>query len=277
LPGSATGRRETILTDPISARPQAILQMPTPGWPPFLGAIFTAAFFLLLTFKLVVPALACGVIAIASLVRWAWDTDPGVSHPPVEIGGGITLPVYLTGPQSHSWWASVLVILVSASIFFAMIFSYLFLWTVSPEVWTSVPALPALSFAVVAAALLGLASASISFASRRLHAARASRIALALAPLFLFAAWVFEFAGQSNLSPSDSSYAASVYMFLSLQGFFVVVATLMCWYTLARSFSGLVDSIRRATFDNTMLLTHYTVAQGLIALALVHGFPRLIQ
>jgi cytochrome c oxidase subunit I+III len=276
LPGSATGRRETILTDPIEARPQALLQMPMPGWAPFLGAIFTAAFFLLLTFKLVAPALVCGVIAIASIIRWVWDTDPGPAHAPAEIGGGIKLPVYLTGAQSHSWWATVLVILVSASIFFSMIFSYLFLWTVSPEVWPRPAQLPAFSLPAAAGALLVAASVGMSYASRRLNDPHRLRTALVLVPLLLFAAWGFEFSAQWNLRASESGYAASIYMFLALQGFFAVVAAMMCSYTLARSLSGLLDGARRVTFDNTMLLTHYTVAQGVVALALAHGFPRLV-
>jgi cytochrome c oxidase subunit I+III len=275
LPGSATGGRETILTDPISARPQALLQMPMPGWPPFLGAIFTAAFFLLLTFKLVAPALVCGVIAIASILRWAWDTDPGVSHPPVDIGGGIKLPVYLNGPQSHSWWASVIVILVAASIFFAMIFSYLFLWTVSPDAWPRELPGPLAPFGT--AVILMLTSASVFYTGRKLSSPGWKvPIALSTAPLFLIAAWALELSSHSVLSPSQSSYSASVYMLISLQGFFVVVVAIMCFYTIARWRRGLVTGERRATFDNTMLLTHYTVAQGLISLALVHGFPRLI-
>jgi cytochrome c oxidase subunit I+III len=35
----------------------------------------------------------------------------------------------------------------------------------------------------------------------------------------------------------------------------------------------MVDSVRRQTFDNTMLMWHYTVAQGLVALVIVQFFP----
>jgi cytochrome c oxidase subunit I+III len=36
----------------------------------------------------------------------------------------------------------------------------------------------------------------------------------------------------------------------------------------------LIDNVRRNTFDNTRLMWHYTVAQGLIALAVMHS-PRV--
>ena len=39
-------------------------------------------------------------------------------------------------------------------------------------------------------------------------------------------------------------------------------------YTLARSLCGLLNGVRRATFDNTMLLWHYATVQGLLALAI---------
>ena len=52
---------------------------------------------------------------------------------------------------------------------------------------------------------------------------------------------------------------------------------LMIAYTLARARSGLLHARRRVTFDNTRLLWHYTVAQGLAALAIVHVVPRWLD
>ena len=60
------------------------------------------------------------------------------------------------------------------------------------------------------------------------------------------------------------------------QALHAVMLAVMAGYTLARSVSKLLDSVRRATFDNTMLLWYYTVAQGLIVLAMAHVFPRLV-
>jgi serine/threonine-protein kinase len=50
-----------------------------------IAAWFTAAFFLLLTFKLVVPALVAGVIAIGGIVYWGWELD-------VDVAAKIVLP-----------------------------------------------------------------------------------------------------------------------------------------------------------------------------------------
>ncbi|HEX6155863.1 MAG TPA: cytochrome c oxidase subunit I, partial [Burkholderiales bacterium] len=130
LPNAPTGGRETIVTSPLDAAPQYLLRMPMPGWAPLIGAWFTAAFFLLLTVKLVIPAAVCAIIAIAGLVRWAWGLDPAPLAKPVDIGGGIRLPTYVSGPQSHAWWAVVVLMLVSGSIYGCAVMSYLYLWTV---------------------------------------------------------------------------------------------------------------------------------------------------
>ncbi|MEJ7667985.1 MAG: cytochrome c oxidase subunit I [Casimicrobiaceae bacterium] len=287
LPGTATGRRETIITSPVDAKPQYLLQLPGPGWAPFVAAVGTAAFFLLLTVKWVVPAVVCGVIAIAMMIRWMWGSDPGASHAPVDIGGGVTLPVYVTGPKSHSWWAMVCLLLVSGTLFASLVFSYFYLWTVAPEVWPAGgDALPALWHPLIAAGLLLASSGVIASASRALQRSVARvagsghwavRIALLVALLFLVGAFAIELYGQwqAGLTPTESSYGAIVYMAAALQGQFVAVLVIMGLYTVARSLRGLLDGRRRATFDNTMLLWHYTVAQGLVTLAVLHGFPRL--
>ena len=101
LPGAPTGGPETIVGSALGARPQYLLQLTGASWMPIGAAAFTAAFFLLLTLKQVLPAGVCGAIAFAMIVRWMWDTDPGASHPPVDIGDGIRIPVYMRdGPAS---------------------------------------------------------------------------------------------------------------------------------------------------------------------------------
>jgi cytochrome c oxidase subunit I+III len=80
---------------------------------------------------------------------------------------------------------------------------------------------------------------------------------------------------QTGLSPSAHAYGAAVYAIVSLQVFFVLTTLVMGAYTIARWLAGRLDSVRRTTFDNTMLFWYYTVGQGLVGLVTVHGFPRL--
>ncbi|HZW11972.1 MAG TPA: cytochrome c oxidase subunit I [Noviherbaspirillum sp.] len=281
LPNTATGRRETIVTAPMDARPQYVLQMPGPSWPPVLAALGTAGFFLFLTVKLVLPAVLSGILAIVTVFKWLWATDPAPPKEPVDIGGGIRLPVTMSGPSSHSWWAMVVLIMVSGSLFGSLVFAYLFLWTVSPDVWPAADRLPALAWPFAAALLLAASGGCIAYAGRQLKVAerRQTRLQLALVlAIVLIAASVYvDWLGQSHtgLRPQASAYGATVYMVIGLQGFFAITVATMAGYTIARSLCGMLDARRRSTFDNTMLLWYYTVAQGLVGLALVHGFPRL--
>src|SRR5690606_20769515 len=136
-------------------------------WSPFLAAVFTAAFFLLLTVKLVTLALACGVLAIACMMVWMWGSDPPI-HAPVEIGGGMRLPAYATGPSSHSWWAMVILILVAAALYLSWTFSYLFLWTVAPRGWPAPSSLPAATWPTLSGGLLLASGVALVAAGRML-------------------------------------------------------------------------------------------------------------
>jgi cytochrome c oxidase subunit I+III len=283
LPGSVTGKRETLVTSPLEGRPQYVLELPGPAWSPFLAAVATAVGFFLLTLKLVVPALAFGVLAIAFIVWWLWrGTDHGPAGPPADVGGGFVVPTFAAGPLSHSWWATVVLILVAAVLFAAFLFSYLYLWTVSPHVWPKITGqtVPGPLWPLAAGAALVASSAALLVAERALRRGRRAgeRIALAFAVPLLAAAPVLELVGlrESGLSPATTSYGALVYTAECLQAFLVAVVTLMGLYTLARSFAGRLGPERRATFDNTRLLWHYTVVQGLAVLALVHLAPRAL-
>jgi cytochrome c oxidase subunit I+III len=281
LPNAPTGGRETIVTSPIEAMPQQVLRLPGPGWPPLLAAVFTAAFFMLLTVKLVTLAAICGFSAIAMILVWMWSSDPAPVAP-VEIGDGIKLPVYVTGPASHSWWAMVVLLLVAGSLYLSFVFSYLYLWTVSPQVWPRPGVLPALSSPVVSAALLALSSAVVWFAGRTLPARSRSGIPfmalLVLAVCALVAALGNEtFAHWSTgLRPDADAHAAMVYLSVFLQTQLAVPLIIWTGFLIARRIGGRLGPLHRVTFDNLALLWHYTVAQSLLGLLLVHGFPRLI-
>jgi cytochrome c oxidase subunit I+III len=274
LPGSATGGRDTLVTSAVEARPQWVLRLPMPGWAPLVAAWFTTGFFLLLTFKLVAPALACGAIAIAGLLHWAWQLDPPAHHAPVHVGGGLRLPVYATGPASQSWWAMVILMMVAGSLYGCLLFSYLFLWTVAPAAWPPAAAMQSVLYPLAAAVLLMLSSGAVALGNRTL-AARGHCYPLALAVPLLAAALGVSVAAHRELAPADSGYGAIVYAFLAIDGFFAAAAITLALYALARQATGRLDRARRVTFDNARLFWHYTVAQTLAGLAMVHGFPRL--
>ncbi len=281
LPGAATGGRETLVTSPIHARPQYVLRMPRPGWAPIAGALGTAAFFLLLTGKFILPATACGIVAIACIVHWQWHLDPVVRSEAADIGGGIRVPTTASGATSHSWWAMVILIAVSASLYGSLIVSYLYLWTAMPDTWPAAERLPSPASPLLALVLLALSSAAMAHAGRALQSDAAGRVRVAMAAAAAFA--VGAFIGDlhahwtSGLRPTGSGYAAVVYAFVALNGFYLAVTLAMAAFTFARSVAGRLRASHRAAYDNTMLLWHYTIAQSVAGIAIVHGFPRLVD
>jgi cytochrome c oxidase subunit I+III len=277
LPRTATGGRETIVTSAIDASPQYVLRLPMPGWPPVIAAVFTAAFFLLLTVKWVLPAAACGLIAVAAMLRWGWDLDSGTKLAPIDIGGGISLPAYASGPVSHTWWAAIVLILVIATTYVCLLFSYLYLWTVQPEVWPSAD--PPIGYAVIAAAAcLLLSSAALGVANLALKRDNGMVLyaALGFGIALIAAAFALELSAHRGLDPSESSYAATVQTVVAFNGVTTLAVIVLALYALVRRARGLLDSERRNVFDNARLLWHYVVGQNLAGLALVHGFPRWV-
>ena len=177
----------------------------------------------------------------------------------------------------------VVLLLVDGSIFGCLVFSYLFLWTVNVNGWLpSIDNLPDLRWA--GTALLWLAgSGLVAYASRSLkNSDLVGPWPVRLALLFAMPISVVAIATDlwtqwhSGLLPDRHSYGAIVYTLLGWHGFHVGILVIMGLYTLARSFGGLLDSRRRARFDSTMLMWHYTTAQGIAALALIHLYPRML-
>jgi cytochrome c oxidase subunit I+III len=171
-------------------------------------------------------------------------------------------------------------LLVAATTYAAVAFSYLYLWMGSPGLWPSAKSMPSLASVWGAALLLALAAATIAYARHALgrDRKRSMAAALVISAAALCAAFVVDLVAMLDtaLSPRDSSYGAIVYALIALQGVYVVLIALMIGYTLARAWTQRLDQVRRATFDNSALIGYYTVAQGAVTLGLVHGFPRWV-
>jgi cytochrome c oxidase subunit I+III len=274
LPNAPTGGRETLVTHPLDAHPQALLRMPSPGWAPFVAATFTAAFFMLLTVKLTWPAALCGFVAIGALLRWGWHLDPPPLGAPIDIGGGIAVPAYLSGPASSSWWAMIVLILVAASLFGCALFSYLYLWIVAPGAWPIAGEMPPARYPLLAAAMIAASSAAFGVANRRLACDGSPGPEMTAAIALLAGGFGIEAFAHRDLSPATSAYGAIVWAIVALDGFHVAVAGLLAAFAIARRCAGHLDRERRNVFDNVRIFWHYVVAQNLAGLILVHGFPR---
>ncbi|WP_240636006.1 cytochrome c oxidase subunit I [Caldimonas tepidiphila] len=299
LPPTTSGGRETLVTSPLDAQPWYVLRLPGYGWAPVIAAAGTAAFFLLLTVKLVIPAFVGGVVAIAAVLHWMWQSDPAPHAPLVRVAdrvppgmsagqapqqGGVWLPVGGSGRRSHVWWAMVILLLVDATIFASMAFAHVHLSMRSEVCPPPGAALPAARWPLAAAGLLLAGSLLAALARRSVHAGGARRqrlLQLLLAAAFgcVALAWGADLLGhlQAGLEPRARAWDATIASMLGYQGFHVGVLLMMAGFTLARSFAGRLAPDRRAAMDATAMMWHYVTLQGLVIAALVQFLPLVMD
>jgi len=276
LPDAPTGDRETLVTSPLNAEPQYLQRIPRPsGWHVW-AAVFTAGFFLLLTIQAYWASAVSGVLAVYSVFMWGWLLDRPRIQPTVDIGAGIRVPTYMSGPRSHGWWAMVITLVVAGMILVMTAFSYVFLWSRNPLDWIAPPQTGLIVIAAMyAAALVAVrASNAVLVADRPRSPLLATALmlgALALAS----GAWWIDLTGwwATGLTPQVSGQGATVFYFLSWQGFFVGTSAIMGLFVLLRFLTGQVEAKRPATFELIGLYLAYTAGQGLISVLLTRLFP----
>ena len=278
LPGTVTGRRETLVTSPVLARPLHLLVLPGDSWLPLLAGLGTAGFFLLLTVKWVASAVAFGGVGLAAMLAWLWQSDRPASVLAARVAEGCSLPVGATGRRSHSWWATLVLVVVDASIFAAFAFAHLhvsMLATVCPPPGAQLPA----DHAVWTAIALSAASALAMGGLARNGAGVASRLTFSavtvLATGLAVAAWASGWSAHdaAGLSPRSNAWSATVAALLAWQGFHIVVLVVMGIYLVARRGMGHLRPNQRATLDNVALFWQYSLLQGVLALGLVQWLP----
>ena len=281
LPGSVTGLRETLVTSPVRARPLHLLVLPGDGWLPLLAGLGTAGFFLLLTVQWIALAVAFGLLGLAAMLAWLWQTDRSTGAGSARVAQRSTLPIGAAGTGSHAWWATLVLIVVDASIFASFAFAHLhvsMLASVCPPPGAQLPADNAvwasIALSVAGAAAMGWLARQRSggFSGTPLRFIAPTLLAMALAA----AAWASGWAAHdaAGLAPRSNAWSATVAALLAWQGFHVAVLMVMAGYLIARRCGGLLTQARRATLDNVSLFWQYSLLQGVLALVLVQWLPR---
>ncbi|WP_318531712.1 cbb3-type cytochrome c oxidase subunit I [Sphingomonas parva] len=276
LPNAPTGHRETLITSPIRATPEYIQIMPGPSLWPFLSAIFTAGFFVIMTVQAYGVAVFSGVLAILCVLRWMWDTDRPVAVEHVDIGAGIALPTYVTGSRTHGWWAMIILLIVIGMIFLMAVFSYLYLYGIPPEFWIK-PADRRWLFPIVAlyalAALLAWLGRHVL--TRKRVSTWAPSALLLWGMVAAAAAFVIDFVTwrTTRITGETSGQGAIVHALLALQGCLVAILALMGGFLAARTARALVTKPRNNTFDLITLFTLYLAGQGAASALLTRLVP----
>ncbi len=278
LPDAEEGKRETLVTSPIDATPTQCLRVGGPTFITHLAAAGTGGVFILSTFHLWWSALASGVVAIAAFVVWLWTGTAIIPEKATKnVGHGIELPLYVSGPASVGWWGMLITMLADFTAFVALVFGYVFYWS-SSDAWPP-PQLPQMEWVWPSAGLLGIVAAwGCTVVARRFN--RADRVvalyvALGLGVLLACAGSVAMLWGPhaADLNPTHHTYAAMVWLLMIWSTLHVAVGVLMQLYCVARRAARKMDAQHDADLTNVTLYWHFVASTAVISVALTVLFP----
>ncbi|EAR49613.1 Cytochrome c oxidase, subunit I [Oceanicola granulosus HTCC2516] len=273
------GFRETMITSVIDARPLQVQRVTGPTWKTHGAAIFTGGAFIFPTFHIYWPAILCGAIAVGFIIWWLWsDTARPPEKEMKDVGLGLSLPTYASGPKSVGWWAMWITMLGDATAFASVIFGFFFYWTASPD-FPPPEALDPVAW------LVGLAAAAMALAWALTRAARslnragrlaAARGALAVAPAAtLLGAGALIFS-VLHMSPTAHVYPAIMWAIMVWVVVHSGVGAIMQLYCLAGSLAGKMTPRFDADIWNVALFWHFHALSALVACAVLGLAPMVL-
>jgi cytochrome c oxidase subunit I+III len=258
------GKREVFSTSILDGTPQHVERLPGPTFLPMFAAIATALVFICVLLS-VYEASAAGA------------AEPLPEKDSKDIGKGLRLPIDIGDRTSAGWAGAIIFLLVDAAIFASLVYSYFYLWTVSP-VWPPVGYRPVIDAPVLIGVVLLLASLPTAIVAH--HGAssgqpRVALIGLALTVVLLGAmlavGWLaylaFPFAIDSH---AYAAVVASLAICLALHALLVIGAG---GFAIARTLVVGVTRERSLAVRVAALLAFYTVLQGVIVYAVIYLSP----
>ena len=279
LPDAEEGRRETIITTVLDARPIAVIRLGTPSWKPMMTAFALGGVFIFTTYHLYWMALVSGVLTLAMVLWWLWTGTAEIPEKPSKpIGHGMEMPLYLSGSSAPGWWAMFITMMADATAFSGLVFGYYFFWTkhedFPPPDLASMPGMfwPMVALATGVAAWLMTIVARECNATGRIGTARALLVGGILASLASGAAGI---AGPwaSGMDPELHSYPAIVWTLAIWTSVHAAVAVIMMGYALARSFAGYMTPTYDADIRNVTVYMHFLALTTLVTYATIGLFP----
>jgi cytochrome c oxidase subunit I+III len=210
---------------------------------------------------------------VGATIAWLWQSDRLPGPATVKVGDGVHLPLGARMLRSHSWWATVILLVVDATVLASMAFAHIHVAmraAVCPPPGTALPGADVMAASVAAFA----ASAAVMwFAGRRVGQRPAGRwyaSGMAAAGALAFAGfWLLLQAHlAAGLAPRAQAWSATLAAMLFYQGFHLAIQGLLGVYLAGRALRGLLGPRRCASHDNGLLLWVGACVQG-VAIALL--------
>ena len=278
MPDAEEMKRETMVTTVLDARPVQALRVPGPSFVPMVAAFFLGGCFIAATFHYWTLTIAALVLAIAVIMFWLWKATSVIPEKDEkDVGLGLTLPIYVSGPHSVSWWAMFITMLGDSTAFLSLIFGYLFYFTVHENFPPAGTTGPGLFWPLVALAIFAATWGATQVALRTMRAGRVglSRLAMIFAILGSLAAGAAILAGPhvTGLQPTVHVYPAIVWLLAIWAALHAATGTLMLGYCLARSLAGQLTPKHDIDLSNVALYWHFAGLTGLVTVAVLTLVP----
>ena len=279
LPDAAEGRRETLVTSVIDGRPMQVQRVTGPAWITILAALFTSGLFILPTFHIYWPAALCGVLAGVCILYWLWTSTAQVPEKETkDVGLGLRLPLYASGPDSVGWWGMWITMLGDATAFASIVFGFFFYWTARPDfppegAEHAVPLLVTLTALLASGAWAATVGAREANGAGRVGAARLMLGGGAVLSLLAAAAAV---GAVWPLEPSSHVYPAILCALVIWLVGHLALGAVMQGYCLAGSLFGKMTPTHDADLHNVTLYWHFAALTALVTAAVLGVAPRLL-
>lgn len=278
MPDAEELKRELMVTTIIDAQPVQCLRVPGPTFLTLIAAVFTGGVFLFPIFKMWWATAISAALLLGALVVWLWTGTALIpERQEKDVGLGLKLPLYASGPQSVGWWAMFITMLADITAFVSLVFGYFFFWTIHRDFPPSPTPGPGVWWPSIALVLL-LAAWLLTMLSRRLNhgghtiAFIVSLLAAAMASVAGGAALV---AGPwtTGLDPTSHIYPAIVWVIVIWTVFHVAIGVIMLLYCVARSIAGRLTARDDIDIANVALYWHFAAITSVMTIAVIAGFP----
>ncbi len=278
LPDAEEGKRETIVTSVIDAKPEQCLRLPGPGFITLLAALTLGGFFILGTFHWWTPAVASLVVATFVIMYWLWTGTAIIPEKDEkDVGLGLTLPIYVSGSQSVSWWGMFITMLAVLTAYICLVFGYFFYWTIHENFVPDPLTGPGVFWPVTGGVLL-LVGWAMTLLARRwnkrdwaagFYSALLAAVALSIAggAALLAGPWI------TGLDPTSSVYPATVWILVIWTVFQSGVGVIMQLYCLARRLAGRMTARYDLDISVVGLYWHFNALTVFITVLVIAGFP----
>jgi len=281
LPNAEEGKRETLVTSVLDAKPLQILRVAGPSWLPMISAFGLGAVFIFATWKLWWLTLAGGIVFLVAVLWWLWTGTAIIPEKPTkDVGDGRQMPLYVAGVRSTGWWAMFITMTGDLTAYLSLLFGYFFFWTVHEEFPPAHIEGPGWQWPAIAA-LLTLLTWALTLGARLINARGRPGLAQVLLALGLVAAAASGLAlmagpWTTGLDPTEHTYPAIVWALVVWIVLHLAAGMIMQAYCIARSRFRKLTPDHDADLWNVTLYWHFTGFCGVLTALVIGGFP-LVQ